>query len=171
MISWLGAGSGVVLLHNLTVSFMALWSVTLTARPTYWHHAKRALCSCFLLLLVLVLLLDSYSGWQWQNLRLNICIAANPPGFFVVIRKSTLEYTFPNDELFFRIMKIQLFSSLTPPPTSPPCSVDDSMSACGNQHSCCVFWFCMLQFVSHSCAYVPFSSASGSTPPSRTLPH
>ena len=48
-------------------------------------------------------------GWvQCHVACLNI--AANPPEFFVIIKKSTLEYTFPNDDFFFRIMKIQLFS-------------------------------------------------------------
>ena len=39
-------------------------------------------------------------------------IAANPPEFFVIIRKSNLEYTFPNGYFFFRIMKIHFFSPL-----------------------------------------------------------
>ena len=43
--------------------------------------------------------------------------------------------------IFFRIMKMWLFFLFL----FAPCSVDDSMSACRNQHSCCVFWFCMPQ--------------------------
>ena len=35
-------------------------------------------------------------------------IAANPPEWFVIIRKSKLEYEFPNDEFCFRILKIRL---------------------------------------------------------------
>ena len=38
------------------------------------------------------------------------CVAANPPEFFKIIRKSELEYKFPNDEFCFRIMKIHFFS-------------------------------------------------------------
>ena len=59
----------------------------------------------------------------WFHLRMEVgalagsfqpnyqCLAANPPEFFVIIRKCKLEYEFPNDEFCFRRMKIHFFSS------------------------------------------------------------
>ena len=51
-------------------------------------------------------------------------IAANPPEFFVIIRKSKLEieYEFPKDEFCFRILKILLFFFFF-----PLCSIDDTV--------------------------------------------
>ena len=66
---------------------------------------------------------------------LHVNIAANPPEFFLIIRKSKLECKFPNDECF-QIMKILFFGVF-----SPPSSVDDRTSACHNQHAR-VLWFC-----------------------------
>ena len=103
-------------------------------------------------------------------------IAANPPEFFGIIRKSELEYKFPNDEFCFRIRKIHFFS-FSFLSFFLVFRRRHSMSTCCNQHSRAFSDFvlqrmrCRLQFTSRSCARAPFSSASGGTPPSRTLPH
>ena len=70
-------------------------------------------------------------------------------------------------------MKIQLFSYFF----LPVLRTQHSMSACCHQHSRKFSYFalqcmhCRLPFSSRSCACAPFSSASGGTPTSRTLPH
>ena len=46
-------------------------------------------------------------------------IAVNPPEFFVIIWKSKLEYTLPNNWFYFRIMESHFFFF------SPPCPVYD----------------------------------------------
>ena len=112
-------------------------------------------------------------------------IAANPPEFFVTIRKSKLEYEFLNDEFCFRIMKILflggrgrgvfLFLLLLLLHSSIG-GKRHSISACRNQHSRAFSDFmlqcmrCRLQFTSRPCACAPFSSASGGMPPPEPSP-
>ena len=105
-----------------------------------------------------------------------IHIAANPPECFVIIRKSELEYEFPNDELCLRIMKIRQFFYFFYFFLPPVFRRRHSTSTCRNQHSCAFSDFvlqrmrCRLQFASCSCACAPFSSASGGTPPHEPSP-
>ena len=101
-------------------------------------------------------------------------IAANPPDFFIIIRKSKLEYKVLNDDFFFRIMKIRFFlllfslsfflssssSLLLLLLRSSIGGRRRSMTACRNQHSRAFSDFvlqrmrCMLQFTSCPCLFV-----------------
>ena len=98
-------------------------------------------------------------------------IAANPPKCFVIIRKSKLEYEFPNDESCFRIIKIRLFFFFS---FFPPCSVDNTVRllAAINIRACSL----ILYAAGYNSLPVPvhvhhFLQLQGARPPSRILPH
>ena len=98
-------------------------------------------------------------GQSSQQTERYACIAANPPDFFVIIRKSKLEYEFPNNEnpTFFFFF----FSS------SSPCFVDGTVCppATMNIHARFLILRCKLQFASRSlCMCAIFSSFRGNAP-------
>ena len=169
---------GVILFFNIILTVLAMFYVKVSAYAVV-IMTEQTMGSCGFVVMKCTTEQGPLVFAKLRILRDNmfnkgISIAANCPEFFIIIRKSKLEYKFPNNWFCFRIMKIYLFFL---PFFFTPCSVDDSTSTCCNQHSRVFSDFalqrmcCRLQFTSRSCACVPFSSASGGTPPSRTLPH
>ena len=105
----------------------------------------------------------------------DLSIVANPPEFFV-IRKSKLEYQFPNNWFCFRILKIQLFFFILffPPPCStsiddtvrPPATINIRARSLILRYIACAAGYNSLPVPVHVCYFLQFQGARPPPEPS-----